>query len=144
MRLRVAPLLITTALAGCPTPAPVPRVPEVREPAKPTPNSGAKGSIYVIADPDALARGGALLLDATSFGAVVDGQRVIGPIPSAFGVPGADKRRMGREITSPPITAVDRIPPWLGGGFLFHSTSALYTSEVFDGPLRPLVSISGT
>jgi len=101
--------------------------------------------MYVIADPDALSRNDAMfVIDAQSFGAIVDGLRVVGPVTGAFGVSGAasEKRRIGQQITAPRSARWNRVPPWLGGGFLFRAGSALYASEAFDGPLRPLVSIS--
>ena len=48
---------------------------------------------------------------------------------------------MGKEIPEPALTSVDRIPSWLGGGFLFRAGGALYASEAFDGVLRPIVTI---
>ncbi len=49
--------------------------------------------------------------------------------------------RSAREVTDPALVAVERVPRWLGGGFLFRSTTALYAADTFDGPLRPLITL---
>ena len=36
---------------------------------------------------------------------------------------------------------VERIPAWLGGGFLFRTHNVLFRSDAFDGPLTPIVSV---
>ncbi len=71
-------------------------------------------------------------------GLVLDGLRVVvssgdGPV----------HLRAARDVTEPALEAADRIPSWLGGGFLFRSGDALYVSPTFDGALRPLVALPG-
>ncbi len=65
-------------------------------------------------------------------GAVQDGLRVVS---TAGGL------RAARELADPPLLAAERVPRWLGGGFLFRSTSALYASDTFDGALRSILTL---
>ena len=58
-------------------------------------------------------------------------------------VNGASGLRAAAETTEPALSGGIRLPSHLGGGFLFQSTSALYTSPTFDGLLHPLVSLPG-
>ncbi len=49
--------------------------------------------------------------------------------------------RSAREVAEPTLVAAERVPRWLGGGFLFRSATALYLADTFDGALRPLVTL---
>jgi hypothetical protein len=69
---------------------------------------------------------------ADVLGVIHDGLRVVS---TGGGTRGA------REVTDPPLVAAERVPRWLGGGFLFRSTTALYLADAFDGALRPLVTL---
>lgn len=64
-------------------------------------------------------------------GVLIDGARAI---VSESGVTFAS------EIADRALSRVDVVPARLGGGFLFRTNDALYTSATFDGPLRPVVS----
>ncbi len=123
------PLVLVT---GCPVEAPPPRAPQqgaspsVEAPPPAPPRS------YTIADPEALPRGTAIAVDSGAFGVVIEGARVL--------VRGEDLR-VAKDVTADALVAVDRVPAWLGGGFLFRTASALYASETFDGALRPITAI---
>jgi hypothetical protein len=69
---------------------------------------------------------------ADVLGVILDGLRVVTAGAGA---------RSAREVTDPPLVGVERVPRWLGGGFLFRSTTALYLADAFDGPLRPVVTL---
>lgn len=74
------------------------------------------------------------LLEKGERGFLIDGVRVIvGPF-------GARKIPQTTRIN---LNAFIRIPMHLGGGFLFRTSSALFQSSSFDGPLNPVVSIPG-
>jgi hypothetical protein len=66
-------------------------------------------------------------------GVLLDGVRIVSV---------AGQTRAANQVTEPPLATADRIPGWLGGGFLFRSRTAIYRSETFDGALSPLVSFS--
>jgi hypothetical protein len=67
-------------------------------------------------------------------GAILEGLRMVS---SANGF------RPATETVDPPIVGGLRLPAHLGGGFVFQTSSALYTSPTFDGPLRPIVTVPG-
>ena len=120
------------AIAGCGAPersgpAPI-KAPVVSDVATPTPSLPPQ--TYVLADPESLPPAHVVAIDEGTLGVVIDGARTL---LSPAGV------SVARELTNPPLTGVLRIPPWLGGGFLFQTASSLYTSDTFDGPLKPLV-----
>ena len=123
------PLALVT---GCPAEAPLPRAPVVpQQPIVAAPAPAAPRS-YTLADPDALPRGSAIALEVGALGVLLDGARVV--------VRG-DDLRIARDVTSARLLAVDRVPAWLGGGFLFRTGTALYASDAFDGALRPVAAI---
>ena len=121
-------------LAGCPGEAPPPRAPRPLAPVSREAPPPAPPRSYTIADPDALPAGTAIAVDAGAFGVLVEGSRVI--------VRGEDLR-LAKDVTDKALLAVNRVPPWLGGGFLFRTASALYASETFDGALRPIDDAPG-
>jgi hypothetical protein len=135
---RVASILLAglplplALLTGCPTEAPPPRVPP--PPALPSAAAAppAPPRSYTLGDPDALPRGTAIALDGGAFGAVIDGSRVLAR---------GEDFHVAKDVTASAILGVDRVPAWLGGGFLFRTASALYTSDTFDGALRPAAAI---
>lgn len=98
---------------------------------------------YVVADPPTPAKSAAAsgeTGDVHAFtslgklegdGVIVEGLRVV--------LAGA-RMRAAKQVTEPALVGAARLPPALGGGFLFRSSTALYTSDAFDGELRPLVS----
>ncbi|MFO0762956.1 MAG: hypothetical protein U0359_41355, partial [Byssovorax sp.] len=127
--------LLTAALvlAGCPNEAPPPRLPEVvKETPKPAPPPPEPPPAYVLADPDAQPKGTAIALDDGAIGLLVENARM-----SVKG--GAI--RAAPDLAGSSFSGVDRVPPYLGGGFLFRTRDALYRAEVFDGPLSPIVGI---
>jgi hypothetical protein len=65
-------------------------------------------------------------------GAIVEGLRVISS-PWAL--------RAAKEIADPMLVAVERVPPWLGGGFVFWGNKALFHSDAFDGVLTPIATL---
>ncbi len=54
--------------------------------------------------------GTAIAVDSGAFGVVIEGARVL--------VRG-DDLRVAKDVTADALVAVDRVPAWLGGGFLF-------------------------
>jgi hypothetical protein len=125
------PLVLVT---GCPGEAPPPRTPSPVASPSVEASPSAPPRSYTIADPDALPKGTAIAVDGGAFGVVIEGARVL--------VRG-DDLRVARDVTRDALVAVDRVPAWLGGGFLFRTMSALYASETFDGALRPITTIPG-
>jgi hypothetical protein len=123
--------ILTAGCSGEPPPqpttplTPTPPPPAIATAAPPAPD-------YILADPPQRFVAASTPLDKASVGAVVDGVRV---------VTGEGGVRVARTVTRQKITAVDRIPPWLGGGFLFRAGTALYRSESFDGALTPLITL---
>jgi photosystem II stability/assembly factor-like uncharacterized protein len=89
---------------------------------------------YVLAEPAARGAAPAILpLDrADVFGVILDGLRIV---MAGAGV------RAARDVADPAVVNADRVPRWLGGGFLFRSANALYLSDAFDGALRPVVTL---
>jgi hypothetical protein len=88
---------------------------------------------YLIAE--AQARGAAQIvvpLGKEGSGVVQEGAR--------FVVTGAGARA-AKDATEGPIVGVDPVPRWLGAGFVFRTATALYATDAFDGPLRPLVTM---
>jgi hypothetical protein len=73
----------------------------------------------------------AIPLGKDGVGAIVDGVRVIMNGPRA---------RMAKDVADPALVGAHKIPAWMGGGFLFRSSQALYVADAFDAPMRPLVS----
>lgn len=73
----------------------------------------------------------AIPLGKDGIGAIVDGVRVIMNGPRA---------RAAKDIADPPLVGAHKIPQWMGGGFLFRSSQALYIADAFDAAMRPLVS----
>jgi len=131
-RLPVQFLSFALAIAACgapehPAPAP-PKETLVSDapPATPSPPP----QTYVLADIESLPPAKVVTIGDGALGVVIDGARTL---LSPGGV------SVARELTNPPLTGVLRIPAWLGGGYLFQTSSSLYTSEAFDGPLKPLV-----
>lgn len=125
---RAPSLLFALAMvAGCPREAPLPRA-AVAALAAPG-ASAAPGSSFVIGDPDGLPAGTAAVLDASSYGALIEGVRVV--------VRGAEPHLCADPLDGH-IASFERVPAWLGGGFLFRARSALYAAATFDGPLRAL------
>lgn len=127
-RLR-APLAAIALVAGC---SGEPVGPMAQVPAgAPSIVAPSPPVAYVIPDPDALSPGTALAIDGGSFGAVLDGVRVVAR---------ADGTLVAGDDAATRLARVQRVPPWLGGGFLFRSNDALYASSAFDGPLRPIAA----
>ena len=87
---------------------------------------------YVVGDPIAGSGLSTVALDDEETGIILDGRRLV-----ARGA----ATRSSSDVAVPPIVAVDRIPPFLGRGFLFRNRAAIYSSDSFDGPLRPLASV---
>src|SRR4051812_26399524 len=122
MGLRLAPLipLVTTAglaLAGCPGEAPPPATPVVKEAVKaPAPPPPEPPPAYVLADPDSQPRGSAIALDDGAIGLLPEGARLW---------PKAGAPHAASELAPAPLSSVERIPAWLGGGFLFRSHTVL-------------------
>jgi hypothetical protein len=92
---------------------------------------------YLLADPPPRAQTSAhiALGKGEGIGGIVDGLRVV----SSGGV-----LRAAKDVAEPPLTAVERIPQWLGGGYLFRSPSALYRAETFEGALQPIATLPAT
>ncbi|MEP7120455.1 MAG: hypothetical protein ABJE95_06085 [Byssovorax sp.] len=128
----LAGLPVSLALVtGCPAEVPPPLIPRsIVAPSVEAPPVAPPRS-YTIADPDALPRGTAIALDAGAFGMVLDGSRVV--------VRG-DDLRLARDVSAARFTSVDRVPAWLGGGFVFQTSNAVFASETFDGALRPVAA----
>jgi hypothetical protein len=83
---------------------------------------------YVVAD----ATGKDVIsLGKDGMGVIVDGLRV---------VVASGQMRVGKDLADPPLVGGQKLPAWMGTGFLFHSTTSLYVAETFDGPLKPVVS----
>ena len=82
-------------------------------------------SQYLLADGPAFVR----VEGTDSFGAIVNGLRVVQNGPIA---------RIAAEETAPPLLKATKLPNPLGGGFLFRSKNALFSSPTFDGPLKPV------
>jgi hypothetical protein len=83
---------------------------------------------------DATSRSSAFVLSlgpSQGSGIILDGRRLV-----ALG--GAT--RASPEVTDPPLVSAERLPRWLGGGFVFRSRTSLFASDVFDGPLRPVAT----
>ncbi len=89
---------------------------------------------YVPADAAGGSRAFVLPLAKDATGIVLGGRRIL----VREGTSSAS-----RDVTDPPVVAVDALPRWMGGGYLFRSKSALYASQTFDGPLRPIVAFPG-
>ena len=96
--------------------------------------------MYVLADLNGY-RGGARTAAVVALGNAGEG---VGAIQEGLRlVSGTNGFRAASETTDPPILGGVRMPAHLGGGFVFQTHSALYTSPTFDGPLHPLVSLPG-
>ena len=119
-------------ITGCPAEAPPPRVPTAPTPLSAVAETLAPRRSYALGDPDALPKGTALALDGGAFGAVIDGSRLLAR---------GEDFHLAKDVTASPILGVERVPAWLGGGFLFRTASALYTSDTFDGALRAAAAI---
>jgi hypothetical protein len=120
------------ALAGCPGEAPPPKAPEVKEIVKAAPPPPELPPPYLLADPDAQPRGTATLLDDGAIGVLAEGARLW--------TKGA-ALRIAADLAPSALAGAERIPAWLGGGFLFRTRDALYRTETFDGALTPLISV---
>ncbi|MFO0588077.1 MAG: hypothetical protein U0441_11080 [Polyangiaceae bacterium] len=144
-RRRLAALLAIGALAaiGCSADpgkmvgaAPTGSVMEV---ATAAPTSSASAPVgaqeYVLADVTRRSTGTFVSLSKGTTGVLVDGARAI---VSESGTTFAS------EVTVRALTRVDVVPPRLGGGFLFRSNDAIFTSPTFDGALRPLLTAPDT
>jgi hypothetical protein len=130
----LAGLPVSLALVtGCPAEAPPPRTPPPIAPPSVEAPPAAPPRSYTIADPDALGRGTVIALDGGAFGVLLDGSRVL--------VRG-DDLRLAKDVTAARLVSVDHVPAWLGGGFLFHTATALFASDSFDGALRPVAAIA--
>ncbi|HSO30984.1 MAG TPA: hypothetical protein VLT33_00670 [Labilithrix sp.] len=85
---------------------------------------------YVVADPSARGNVVALALGGgASLGLVVDKTRI---------VIGRGEPHVGVDLPDQPIAGAARIPGRFGGGFLFWTDTAVYRSDAFDGPLKPI------
>ena len=128
MKRTIALLLLAPAaiLAGCPHEAKLPP----GAAAGPTVAAGAAPTAAIVV-PDVTGQTAATAtpLDASSFGALMDGWRVV--------VRGTEVR-VASDPLDGHITGFDRLPVRLGGAFLFRARAALYVAATFDGPLRPL------
>ena len=139
-------LLLVTALAlgACAhDEMPAPQTPRVLSAEGVTETSSTPVALrmYVLADPQAWRSSGVRTLgivplggSSDGIGAIQDGLRIVA---SPAGL------RAAAETSDPPITGGLRVPSHLGGGFLFQTQTALYTSPTFDGPLHPLVTLPG-
>jgi hypothetical protein len=126
-------------LAACAQPqAPAPKVagPPGAPPAAASAPEPTAPPQYVVADPP---RATALTVvpvgvyqNGMATGVVLEGLRLV--------VRGADVR-VARDAADAPIQSAWRVPARLGGGFLFRARAALYTSDAFDGLLRPVVTL---
>ena len=141
-RMRTArPLLFTfataalSALASCvQEAAPVPRTaaraegPAVQD-AAPPPEPPPQ---YVVGDPQRANALTVLPMGDEGTGIVLEGMRFVlrGSLV-----------RAARDVGEAQLQSAWRVPPALGGGFLFRAGATLYTSESFDGLLRPLVTL---
>ncbi len=90
---------------------------------------------YVLGEPERRPAGTAVALDGGAWGVLLDGVRVV---TSDAGT------RVAAEVADAPLVRVERIPARLGGGFLFRTSTSLFTSATFDGPLRAVVSVSSS
>lgn len=82
---------------------------------------------YLVAD----AAGKAVVpLDKDGVGVLVDGLRVV--------VAGGSMR-VSKDLADPPLVAGQKVPAWMGAGFVFWSSTSIYLAETFDGPLQPAV-----
>ncbi len=84
-----------------------------------------RASQYLLADGPAFVR----LEGTDGFGAIVNGLRV---------VENGRIARVATQETSPALQKATKLPRSLGGGFLFRSKNALFSSPSFDGPLKPV------
>ncbi len=89
------------------------------------------GPSYVVAEGTGTSSAARLELANDERGIILDGRRLVVSAASA---------RAASDVTVPPLVAADKIPAFLGGGFLFRSRSSLYESDTFEGPLRPVAS----
>jgi hypothetical protein len=139
---RAIPLLLAflplslALITGCPAEAPPPRLPPAPTP---PPAAAAQATTprrgYSLGDPDALPRGTTIALEKDTFGAVIEGARVL------VRGRGGEDIHLAKGTTANAILGVDRVPAWLGGGFLFRTLNAIYTSDTFDGALRPVAAL---
>ncbi|MEO8874423.1 MAG: hypothetical protein ABI461_02455, partial [Polyangiaceae bacterium] len=107
--------------------------------------SGADASallrMYVLADTQGWRGGSNGRAAVVALGGSEDG---VGVIQDGLRlVSGASGIRAAAETTEPPIIGGVRMPSHLGGGFLFQTQTAIYTSPSFDGLLHPLVTLPG-
>lgn len=103
------------------------------------PPSPSSLRMYVLGDSQSWRGGGARTLAVVALGGTSEG---VGAIQDGLRiVASASGYRAAAETTDPPLVGGRRLPPHLGGGFLFETSNALYTSPTFDGPLRPLVTL---
>ena len=89
---------------------------------------------YVVADPMSSRAGPVVLLPLgkAGSGVILDGLRLIA---------GVGPPRAAKEIAEPALVGADRLPGSMGGAFLFWNDRTLYTSDTFDGALRPLAAM---
>ena len=93
---------------------------------------------YLVADPIGRGAGASASTRAVTplgktegTGVIVDGLRVVLTGP---------RMHAAKDVADPALVSAERLPASMGGGFLFHSSTSLFTSDAFDGPLRPLVA----
>ena len=126
--MRAARLLMVVVLGACVhEPVLVTELPHVPVDTGPPPTSPEPAPQYLVAD----AGHEAIPLGKDGVGAIVDGVRVI---------MNGTRARAAKDIADPPLVGAHKIPAWMGGGFLFRSSQALYVADAFDAPMRPLVS----
>lgn len=82
---------------------------------------------YVVADASGKSVVG---LGKDGVGVLVDGLRVV--------LTGGSMR-VGKDLADPPLVSGEKLPAWMGPGFVFWSTTSIYLAETFDGPLQPAV-----
>jgi hypothetical protein len=116
-----------SACAGDATP---PRAPALRAAEETHARQAEPPPAYVLADLERLSSHTALALDGDGFGAVLGKTRVVSQGGTVRFVP---------EVTEAFVERVERAP---GGGFLFFAHGAVYASDTFDGPLRPVVALA--
>lgn len=89
---------------------------------------------YLLADVERRPKGTWIALEKGRYGVLLEGARAIASDAGVTMVP---------ESADSSIQRVERVPTRLGGGFLFRTLGGLYASATFDGPLRPVIALSG-
>ncbi len=121
-------------LAACthdaPPPASVSRAPEALPLAPALPAEAPPQ--YVVGDPARPTGLTLLSLAEGESGVILEGER--------FALRGSSVQA-ARDVAESPLLSAWRVPPRLGGGFLFRANMALYASQTFEGLLRPVVAV---